>query len=192
MAKRIKIRRATAYDVVEIAKLLVHGNAEQREDIWYQKPTDDRTVQIAHVLALIDQGFVVVADMLVVVGDEPTGQRGVVGAIGMAISKEVWSVDWCLCNEWTYIMPDYRDGECYDNMMTAVEDFADSKVHPETGYGLPVIMSNMSGRDTNAKDKLLELRGYQNGGGNFVRAPHHEQEVETDAKDGDSVLANSG
>ena len=75
MAKRIKIRRATAYDVVEIAKLLVHGNAEQREDIWYQKPTEDRTIQVAHVLALIDKGYVVVADMLVVVGDEPTGPR---------------------------------------------------------------------------------------------------------------------
>lgn len=192
MAKRIKIRRATAYDVVDIAKLLVRGNAEQREDIWYQEPTENKTVMIAHGLALIDKGFVVVADMLVVVGDEPTGQGGLIGAIGMAISKEVWSMDWCLCNEWTYIMPDYRDGELYDNMMTAVEDFADSKVHPETGYGLPILMSNMSGRDTDTKDQLLKRRGYQYGGGNFVRSPYHEQKVKADHDDSDSVVARSG
>ena len=192
MAKRIKIRKATAYDVVDIAKLLVRGNAEQNEDIWYPKVTEDRTVQIAHVLALIDKGHVVVADMIVVVGDEPTGQRGLVGAIGMAISKDQWSLDWCLCNEWTYILPDYREGELYGNMMTAVEDFADSKVHPETGYGLPVLMSNMSGRDTDTKDHLVERRGYQYGGGNFVRAPTHEQETQNDQRDEDTVVARSG
>lgn len=192
MAKRIKIRRATAYDVVEIAKLLVHGNAEQRKDIWYQEPTDDKTVQVAHVLALIDKGFVIVADMLVVVGEQETGQRGLIGAIGMAISKAVWSVDWCLCNEWTYILPDYRDGELYANMMTAVEDFADSKVHPDTGDGLPILMSNMSGRDTDTKDQLLERRGYQFGGGNFVRAPTNEQKIKDHERDEDSVVARSG
>ncbi len=192
MAKRIKIRRATAYDVVEIAKLLVQGNPEQGDDIWYPRVTEDRTVQVAHVLALIDKGFVVVADMLVVVGDQLTGQRGLVGAIGMAIAKDSWSVDWCLNNEWTYILPDYRDGELYDNMMTSVEDFADSKVHPETGYGLPIIMANMTGKDTKVKDKLLERRGYQYGGGNFVRAPYHEQDQENDLRDKDSDVARSG
>lgn len=192
MAKRIKIRRATAYDVVEIAKLLVRGNPEQGEDIWYPRVTEDKTVQIAHVLALIDKGFVVVADMLVVVGDQLTGQRGLVGAIGMAIAKDSWSVDWCLNNEWTYIMPDYRDGELYANMMTAVEDFADSKVHPETGYGLPIIIANMTGKDTKVKDKLLELRGYQYGGGNFVRAPYHEQVQENRDRNEDSYVAGTG
>ncbi len=192
MTKRIKIRRATAYDVVDIAKLLVQGNAEQNEDIWYPKVTDDKTIQIAHVLTMIDKGYVVVADMLVVVGEQETGQKGLIGAIGMAISKDQWSVDWCLCNEWTYILPDYRDGDLYANMMTAVEDFADSKVHPDTGYGLPILMSNMSGRDTDTKDQLLKRRGYQFGGGNFVRAPYNEQETENDERSKDTVVAGIG
>lgn len=192
MAKRIKIRKATAYDVVDICKLLVQGNAEQGEDIFYPRVTDDRIKQVGHVLTIIDRGFVVVADMLVVVGKEPTGQRGLVGAIGMGITKESWSVDWCLCNEWTYILPDYREGALYGNMMTAVEDFADSKINPDTGFGLPILMSVISGRDTNAKDKLLERRGYQHGGGNFVRAPYHEQKAENIEHDSDPELVRVG
>ncbi len=192
MTKRIKIRRATAYDVVDLTRLLQQGAMEQAEHIWYARPSVNPMKRVAHVLALIDKGYVMVADMLVLVGEQETGQRGLIGAIGMSIAKDSWSDDWCLSNEWTYVHPDYRDTEVYGNMMTAVEDFADTRVHPDTGFGLPIIMGNMSGRDTDVKDKLLERRGYQYGGGNFVRAPNHEQEKQADDGNGDTVVARSG
>lgn len=192
MTKRIKIRKATAYDVVDLTKLLEQGAMEQAEHIWYASLSVEPMKRVSHVLALIDKGYVMVADMLVLVGDQLTGQRGLIGAIGMSIGKYSWSDDWCLSNEWSYIHPDYRDTEVYGNMMTAVEDFADSKINPETGYALPIIMGNMSGKDTDMKDKLLERRGYQHGGGNFVRAPYHEQENEADDGTPDTVVARSG
>ncbi len=189
MTKRIKIRQADAYDVMDLAGLLAQGVKEQGEHIWYPSLSMNRMRRISHILAVIDKGYVVIADMLVVVGNEPTGQRGVIGAIGMSIERDSWSDDWVLSNEWTYVLPDYRDTEVYVNMMTAVEDFADSKIHPDTGFGLPIIMSNISGKSAETKDALLKRRGYQFGGGNFVRAPHHEQEKETDHGNEDTDVA---
>jgi len=187
--KRIKIRRANAYDVIDLTRLLEQGAEEQGEHIWYPSLSLHPMRRVSHVLALIDKGYVVVADMLVVVGEQETGQRGLIGAIGMSIERDSWSDDWVLSNEWTYVLPDYRDTEVYVNLMTAVEDFADSKIHPDTGLGLPIIMSNLSGKSADTKDALLKRRGYQHGGGNFVRAPNHEQEKETDHGNEDTDVA---
>ena len=192
MAKRIKIRRATAYDVVDLTRLLERGVEEQQENIWYPSLSVDPMKRVSHVLAMIDKGYVVVADMLVVVGDQATGQRGLVGAIGLAITQDQWSDDWMLASEWTYILPEYRDGKMYDNMMTMVEHWADTQISPDTGLGLPIMLSNMSGMDTDVKDKLIERRGYQYGGGNFVRAPYHEQETKDGLENGDPEVARVG
>jgi hypothetical protein len=66
--------------------------------------------------------------------------------------------------------------------------FADESGDPATGKGLPIIIGMMTGRDTDLKDKLMERKGYQYGGGNFVRAPNDVQKIERN-EDGDTSVA---
>jgi len=43
-----------------------------------------------------------------------------------------------------------------------------------------MVLGMMSGQQTGLKNKLMQGLGWINGGGNFVRAPHHEQFIEDD------------
>ena len=178
--KKVKIRRATPWDVIKIAYLLKRAAKEQAEDIWYSTLSINETKQIFHILTLIDRGFVVIA--------ETHEQKQVVAAMGMSIARDDWSDDWVMQNDWTYVLSTWRDTDVADQLMKAVEMFADEKGDPATGKGLPIIIGMMTGRDTDLKDKLMERRGYQYGGGNFVRAPNDVQKVERN-EDGDSSVA---
>lgn len=182
MAKKIRIRRAAAWDVVEISALLFKGATEQGKDIWY--PTPNVMKGIAAVLALIDQGLVVVAEER----DEEAVHRRIIGAIGMTLCQDAWSDQWKLVNEWFYVDDKFRDTEVAEQLMTAVERFADTSVNPQTQEGLPVVMAMMTGLDTELKDELMRRRGYQYGGGNFVRKPN-VQVQENDLDDFDSEVA---
>ncbi len=178
--KKVKIRRATPWDVIKIAHLLKRAAKEQAEDIWYSRLSVNETKQIFHILTLIDRGFVVIAEV--------QDQKQIVAAMGMSIARDDWSDDWVMQNDWTYVLKTWRDTEVADQLMTAVEVFADESGNPATGKGLPIIIGMMTGRDTDLKDKLMERRGYQYGGGNFVRAPNDVQKVERN-EDGDSSVA---
>lgn len=178
--KKVKIRRATPWDVIKIAHLLKRAAKEQAEDIWYSRLSVNETKQIFHILTLIDRGFVVIAEV--------QDQKQIVAAMGMSIARDDWSDDWVMQNDWTYVLKTWRDTDVADQLMTAVEVFADESGNPATGKGLPIIIGMMTGRDTDLKDKLMERRGYQYGGGNFVRAPNDVQKVERN-EDGDSSVA---
>ena len=178
--KKVKIRRATPWDVIKIAHLLKRAAKEQAEDIWYSTLSVNETKQIFHILTLIDRGFVVIAEV--------QDQKQIVAAMGMSIGRDDWSDDWVMQNDWTYVLKTWRDTDVADQLMKAVEAFADKSGNPATGKGLPIIIGMMTGRDTDLKDKLMERKGYQYGGGNFVRAPSDVQEIERD-KDGDSSVA---
>ncbi len=178
--KKVKIRRATPWDVIKIAHLLKRAAKEQAEDIWYSRLSVNETKQILHILTLIDRGFVVIAEV--------QDQKQIVAAMGMSIARDDWSDDWVMQNDWTYVLKTWRDTDVADQLMTAVEVFADESGNPATGKGLPIIIGMMTGRDTDLKDKLMERRGYQYGGGNFVRAPNDVQKVERN-EDGDSSVA---
>jgi len=178
--KKVKIRRATPWDVIKIAHLLKRAAKEQAEDIWYSRLSINETKQIFHILTIIDRGFVVIA--------ETAEQKQLVAAMGMSLCRDSWSDDWVMQNEWTYVLKTWRDTEVADQLMKAVEMFADEKGDPATGKGLPIIIGMMTGRDTDLKDKLMERKGYQYGGGNFVRAPSNVQEREKDG-DGDTFVA---
>ncbi len=178
--KKVKIRRATPWDVIKIAHLLKRAAKEQAEDIWYSRLSVNETKQIFHILTLIDRGFVVIAEV--------QDQKQIVAAMGMSIARDDWSDDWVMQNDWTYVLKTWRDTDAADQLMTAVEVFADESGNPATGKGLPIIIGMMTGRDTDLKDKLMERRGYQYGGGNFVRAPNDVQKVERN-EDGDSSVA---
>ncbi len=183
MAKRVTIRRATPWDVIKIARLLQRAAKEQGEDIWYSTLSINDTKQILHVLMLIDKGFVVIA--------ETAEQKQIVAAMGMSIARDDWSDDWVMGNDWTYVLSTWRDTDVADQLMTAVEMFADENGNPATGKGLPIIIGMMTGRDTDLKDKLMERRGYQYGGGNFVRAPSDVQKEES-PEAGDTALVGGG
>lgn len=178
--KKVKIRRATPWDVIKIAHLLKRAAKEQAEDIWYSRLSVNETKQIFHILTLIDRGFVVIAEV--------QDQKQIVAAMGMSIARDDWSDDWVMQNDWTYVLKTWRDTDVADQLMTAVEVFADESGNPATGKGLPIIIGMMTGRDTDLKDKLMERRGYQYGGGNFVRAPNDVQKVER-KQNGDSSVA---
>ena len=178
--KKVKIRRATPWDVIKIAHLLKRAAKEQAEDIWYSTLSVNEYKQIFHILTLIDRGFVVIA--------ETQDQKQVVAAMGTSIARDSWSDDWVMQNDWTYVLKTWRDTDVADQLMTAVEMFADENGNPATGKGLPIIIGMMTGRDTDLKDKLMERKGYQYGGGNFVRAPRNVQEREKDG-DGDTFVA---
>jgi len=178
--KKVKIRRATPWDVIKIAHLLKRAAKEQGEDIWYSSLSINETKQIFHILTIIDRGFVVIA--------ETAEKKQIVAAMGMSLGRDSWSDDWVMQNEWTYVLKTWRDTDVADQLMKAVEMFADESGDPATGKGLPIIIGMMTGRDTDLKDKLMERKGYQYGGGNFVRAPSDVQEVERD-EDGDPSVA---
>lgn len=179
--KKIRIRRAKGFDVVEMTMLLTEGALVQGRDVWYPQPSSSETKKLAHVLALIDQGLVVVAET-----DEQ-----IVGAIGMTICQDDWSDQWKVVNEWLYIDEKFRNANVDDALLTFVEAWADDQVNPDTQEGLPVIMAIISGKDVEVKDELMKRRGYQYAGGNFVRPPHVQvQKDDIDEQDPD--LAGTG
>ena len=181
--KKVSIRRAQPDDVVKLVQLLRRAAKEQAEDIWYSTLSINESKQMFHVLTLIDRGFVAIA--------ETKEQKQIVAAIGMSIARDDWSDDWVMQNDWTYVLKTWRDTDVADQLMKMVEMFADEKVDPATGKGLPIIIGLMTGRDTDLKDKLMERRGYQYGGGNFVRAPNDVQEKEG-STEGHSSVAEPG
>lgn len=172
MVEKVRIRRADADDVIELAQLLRRAAKEQAEDIFYPAVSLNKAKQLLHILTLIDQGFVVVAEEK----DEISGT--IFAAIGCSIGCDDWSDQWMINNEWTYVHTDWRNTDVADQLMTAVENFADSQVNPETGQGLPILMGVLTGRGVDLKDKLMSRRNYQYGGGNFLRAPRDVRKSE--------------
>ena len=108
MARKVKIRRADPDDVVELAQLLRRAAKEQATDIWYSTVSINKAKQLLHLLTLIDQGFVVLADEI-----DDVGNR-IIAAMGMSFGQDDWSDDWILNNEWTYVHPDWRDTDVAD------------------------------------------------------------------------------
>ena len=172
--RTLRIRRATAFDVVNLAKMLMQARDEQAEDIWYPSvPEGERGKMMAvqYVLALIDKAVIYVADL----------NGRLLGCIGCAVDRFPWSDDWMLTNEWFYVLPQFRDSEIAENLLRAMEQFADSDELPFSGEEKPrmaILMGMVSGQQTGVKDRFMKQQGYDNGGGNFVRAPQYEPQQE--------------
>lgn len=192
MGTKIAIRRADAFDIVRLARLLQKGIEEQGEDIWYPRPSGNHIKTLGFLLTLMDQGLVIVADATI----EEEGKapvRRIVGSIGMAFARDRWSDDWMLNNEWFYVRRDWRATDVADKLLSAVEVFADTRIDPQTGQPvkIPIQLGIITGKDTSLKDALMERRGWQYAGANFVRAPHVEQQ-EDDSENQDSELVGTG
>jgi GNAT superfamily N-acetyltransferase len=188
--RNMTIRRATAFDVVNLAKMLSKAREEQANGIWYPGVApgpDGEMIGVQYVLTLINRGLVFVADL----------EGRLMGAIGMVVHQYPWSSEWVLLNEWFYVLPQFRDSDIARALLTAVEVWADEEVEPRTGKHkdkLGIVIGIWSGERTGIKDQFMERLGYQNAGGSFVRAPEplrarDEQQVENDNHEHDTAVA---
>lgn len=202
--RNMKIRRATAYDVVNLAKMLVKGRDEQAQKIWYPEvprgPAGEE-IQVRYLIDVISRGLVFVADL----------EGRLMGAIGMTVQKFGWSNEWVLLNEWFYVLPQFRDyseeqeAELEDGqprsiaraLLAAVEAWADADIEPRSGQpkdALGIVLGIWSGERTGIKDRFMKQLGYNDGGGSFMRAPlpmraTHEQQELNNRQERDSELA---
>lgn len=163
MTNKVVVRRAVPWDVVRVTRMMAQAAKDQAKEIWFPQVDESGAKALFYMLTLISNGLVVVAE------SEKDGR--IVGAIGVGISKEAWSDDWFALIEWTYVLPSYRKSGIAGSMMTYIERFADDK-------SLPIVIGILSGSDVQAKDDMIRRRGYQHGGGNFVRRPGHGEEEE--------------
>lgn len=174
--RKLLIRRATAYDVVNLTKMLIQAREEQAKHVYYPALAEGergRKMVIYHVLGMINSGIVYVADL----------DGRLLGAIGMDLDKLAeWSDEFGLINEWFYVLPQFRDSDIARNLLKAVEDWADADIQPWNGEPKPrmaMIIGMLSGQQTGLKNKFMQRLGYQNCGGNFVRSP---MRIEADGK----------
>lgn len=183
MGTKIRIRQAEGNDVVRLAKLLTKAAREQAEKIWYPQPSSNTERRLGSLLSLICNGYVVLADAIITNDDGKAVEQHLVGAIGMAFARDGWSDDWCLNNEWFYVHPEWRDTEIADKLLNAVEQYADTRTHPQTRapVKVPIVLGIFTGEDAELKAELMKRRGWQYGGANFVRAPTDEQHQEDHA-----------
>jgi len=179
----LNIRRATAFDVVNLAKMLIRGRNEQAETIWYPSvPEGHRGEMLStqYCLTLIDKAVVYVADL----------NGRLLGCIGCSVDRFPWTDDWMLTNEWFYVMPQFRDSDIAAALLHAVEAFADADTLPlsgETKPRMPIMLGMVSGQQTGVKNRWMQQQGFINGGGNFVRAPQNVEIEENIDNDADSA-----
>lgn len=175
--RTLVIRRATAYDVVNLAKMLIAGLEEQSEGIWYPRvPEGDRgkMMSVKYIIDLVDRAVIFVADL----------NGRLLGCIGCSVDRYPWSDDWMLSNEWFYVLEKFRDSDIAVALLQAMQDFADADELPITGEGKPrfaIMLGIVSGKQTGVKNRFMEMQGYINGGGNYVRAPQYGPQQNDDS-----------
>jgi GNAT superfamily N-acetyltransferase len=156
-AKKIQVRRAEPKDVVNICKLLKNGWNEQTVEY---APIDDMR-GYRWILAIIEEGFVVVADL----------NGRIVGAACGSPYVPAWSKQWLLDMEFIYVLPSFRDADVTKMLMGAVVAEADR-------VKLPMTFGIQTGDKPLVKDRLMRIAGWTYVGGNFLRQSEHGQEQE--------------
>lgn len=146
--RRVKIRDAKPYDITKICTLLEQAVYEG-EGLY---PEPDRYMAINWVTGILTTGYVIVAE---------SGGR-VVGSIAVTEFRFPWSPKPYLYVDWLYVAKAYRSGGTFEALMSVIETFADSKE-------VPIFGGIMSGKRAGLKDRLMERRGYQYLGGQFIR-----------------------
>ena len=130
-ARPLRIRRAAAYDVVNLAKMLIAARDEQAKHIYYPSLPEGergRSMALYHLLNMINNGVVFVADL----------NGRLLGVIGMHVTTLAdWSDEYGLINEWFYVLPQFRDSDIARALLSAVEAWADSDIQPWTGEPKP-------------------------------------------------------
>ena len=79
-ARPLRIRRAAAYDVVNLTKMLIQAREEQAKHVYYPALAEGergRKMVLYHVLGMVNNGVVYVADL----------DGRLLGAIGMKLDN---------------------------------------------------------------------------------------------------------
>jgi GNAT superfamily N-acetyltransferase len=147
-AKKIQVRKATPKDIVNIVKLLTGGWKEQTVEY---APIDDLRAY-RWLLDTIEQGFVAVADL----------NGRIVGAACASPFRPPWSLAWMLDMEFLYIMPQFRGAGVSQELIRAVEGFAEH-------VKLSMVFSIQTGDRPLVKDRMMKIAGFTYVGGSYLR-----------------------
>jgi len=148
----ITIRPAKPYDASNICKMLEQAYTEQ-EGLY---PEPSQAMVISWVTSTIINGYVLVA--------EKAGR--IIGSTAVTDYQFPWSPRWFLSLDWAYVNTKFRRGGTFDGLMKPIHVLADEK-------DTPVYAGVSSGKDSLLKDKMLQMKGYQYLGGQFIREPQH-------------------
>ena len=151
--KTIKVRRAEPKDIVNIAKLLKGG---WRQQTLQFAPIDD-ACGYRWILSILEQGFVVVADL----------NGRIVGTASAEPYRPNWSRKWLMDMSFLYVLPSFRRDGIAEKLIQAVTNFADKH-----GAGLTFGIETMD--KPLIKDRLLKIAGWTYAGGNFLRPPKED------------------
>lgn len=186
-ARTLLIRRAVAYDVINLCKMLIQAREDQAKHIHYPSLAEGergRKMVMYHLLGMINSGVVFVADL----------NGRLLGAIGMHVTKLAdWSEEYGLVNEWFYVIPQFRDSDIARMLLKAVESWADADIQPWDGGEKPrmaIQLGMLSGQQTGLKNKFMQQLGYVNGGGNFIRAPQNDEIDQSDESEIRTAASN--
>lgn len=170
MSKTIKVRLAGPRDVVNIGKLMEQGASE----VTAQHVPVDNVRMYQWVLATIETGIIAVAEL--------SGR--LVGIVGAGPFRPVYSNEWMLDIETFYVVPKFRKHGIEKSLLEAIEGWADEKK-------VPLIMTLYTTSRTEAKERMISMRGYTYVGGTFIRFRDDGEEKERNDDDGneDSELA---
>lgn len=164
--RNMVIRRATAFDVVNLAKMLTKSNGERAERGWDPGVPEGYVgefLAVRYLLALIDLGLVFVADL----------EGRLMGAIGNTIHQPPWSDEWAVLNEWFYVLPQFRESEIAEALVHATNSWADAVTDPRTSRKkaqIGVIFRAFPDMTGITRQSLEELEFVFDNGG-FRRAP---------------------
>lgn len=168
--KSIVYRRATAYDSVNIGRLIEEGLAKSGN----KYPPVSPNKMMAWICRTIAVGYVVVADL----------NGRIVGSLGLGPYQYGWSEHWCVANEWMFVQPIYRERGTAEKLMELAALWCDSQ-------NVPIIIGVQDIVDAELKDRFLSIKGFVYGGGIFLRWPEIElsDEIERDATVGNEAPA---
>lgn len=170
--RNMVIRRATAFDVVNLAKMFTKANGERLQKGWDPKIPEGPVGEFAAVhfiLALINLGLVFTADL----------EGRLMGAIGNSVHQYPWSDEWVLLNEWFYVLPHFREAEIGEVLVEATNIWADAEIEPRSGKKkaqLGVVFKTFPDLTGLSRPKLEELE-YVFDNGSFKRAPLKTREA---------------
>lgn len=165
--KTIKVRRAEPRDIVNIAKLLKDGWNQQTLQF---APIDD-ACGYRWILSILEQGFVVVADL----------NGRIVGTACASPYRPEWSLTWLMDMAFLYVLPSFRRDGVAEKLIQAVTNFADKH-----GAGLTFGIETLD--KPLIKDRLLKIAGWTYSGGNFLRPPKQDgQEQDKDKNESDAA-----
>ncbi len=162
ISKTIKVRRAEPKDIVNIAKLLKGGWNEQTLQF---APIDD-ACGYRWILSILEQGFVVVADL----------NGRIIGTACAEPYRPDWSLKWLMNMSFLFVLPSFRRDGIAEKLIQAVTNFADKH-----GAGLTFGIETLD--KPLIKDRLLKIAGWIYTGGNFLRPPAEDGQGQDDNSD---------